>query len=317
MRKSSFEREMRIFCEEGTRLMYRFNNLELINDVEDYAREHGITKETVYEEIGKALHYGNETVRHQVTQVGKIPQKGGVKIIKEYGKILKNNEFSYLIPYSDERNESAAIEESTKDAPVITEFTKVNASTAEGELYSSRIKEIFRMLYDVLSLVDASGYYNYIPSTKDSDGSWDYFDRMIINTRNKASTLFLGERNTAVYKKLTRIIDETDIYIKSFSMPGVVQRWRDINPTINYFDCVFDAIAESSYETVQEWRRSKFVRFMFFPTREDIVLRRKYFAEKDAENFGSNLHYSYERYFQDELLATLEKVFEHDFWGKE
>ena len=55
---------------------------------------------------------------------------------------------------------------------------------------------------------------------------------------------FLGKGNCEVEEKLERVIRETEIFIRSFSVPGVVRRWREINSRINYFDCAFKLTEE-------------------------------------------------------------------------
>ena len=56
----------------------------------------------------------------------------------------------------------------------------------------AEIREVFELLWDILSLYEESGCYNCLPSTKDSDGAWKYFDGLIMNVRKKAASLFLG-----------------------------------------------------------------------------------------------------------------------------
>ena len=50
--------------------------------------------------------------------------------------------------------------------------------------------------------------------------------------------LFLGEDD--IKGKLIRIVDETEQFIRSYERPGVVKRWRRINPQILFFECAFD-----------------------------------------------------------------------------
>lgn len=54
-------------------------------------------------------------------------------------------------------------------------------------------------------------------------------------------------------------------------------------------------------------------RFDFLPTEKDFEERTQYFSEIVQKVDDGNLQYSYEKVFRNELLITLEKVFEHDF----
>ena len=64
---------------------------------------------------------------------------------------------------------------------------KVQKMNKEAE-----IKEVFELLWDILSLYEESDCYNCLPGTKDNEGAWEYFDGLILNVRKKANSLFLG-----------------------------------------------------------------------------------------------------------------------------
>lgn len=315
MLKQGSEQNAKILMDTATRKKYRFDNMKLMKDFGEYATGcRGV--EDAYQKIAEQMGYAWETTKNHI-MYGKMPNN--LDTVKKYGQVIAGDAYAYLTPLTLRKFLQA--DEAEVNAPddmkPDSELADFHVSAQEAEKYIPCIKEIFRMLYDVLSLYEVSECYNYIPGTEDLDGAWNYFDRMMINIRKEASARFLGERDSAVYRMLARIIDETDFYIKSYSIPGVVPRWRKINRDINYFDCVFDAIETYSYEEVRRWQTTnKYVKFWFFPTKEDIALRRQYFAEKDEKNNNDNLRYSRDRYFQNELLVTLEKVFEHDFWGK-
>lgn len=183
-----------------------------------------------------------------------------------------------------------------------------------AELNSGSVKAIFGMLYDILALYEASGCYNYIPGTKDTDGAWGYFEGLIENARKKLTVDFLGKRDDTVCQRLDRIISETEVFIKRYEVPGVVTRWQEINPQIKYFDCVFDLMDEMGMETAEQLNRDG--RLAFFPSDRVTKARNAYFAQKKLANDRDNLQYSEERIFQNELLRTLAMVFENDF-GKD
>lgn len=131
------------------------------------------------------------------------------------------------------------------------------------------------------------------------------------------NTKFLDKRE--VRQKLIQIVNETEQFIKSYSIPGVVKRWKNINKRITYFDAVYDICAENYklYRAVcnREVTVDNLIlfRFDFLPTERDFEERAEYFANIVRKVDDGNLQYSYEKVFRNELLATLEKVFEHDF----
>lgn len=181
-----------------------------------------------------------------------------------------------------------------------------------NELHNKSVKTIFGMLHDILALYESSGCYNYIPGTENTDDDpAEYFEGLIENIRKKLTADFTGERDNMVCQKLDRIIGETEVFVKSYSVPGVVTRWQTINPKINYFDSVFDIIDEVGIEEARDLFRNGML--AFFPSDDFIKSRKVYFAHKEPANTKDNLQYSDDRIFQDELLRTLVMVFKNDF----
>ena len=177
----------------------------------------------------------------------------------------------------------------------------------------AEIKEVFGLLWDILSLYEASDCFNYLPGTKTSEGAWERFEGLITNVRKQANSFFLGERESEEYRKLNTIIDETEMFVKCFEQPGVAQRWREINPRMNYYDCAFELMGEAGPKTFVETANKGMLAYI--PTKEDVTDRQRYFAALRHKNETDNLRYSETRMFQNELLETLTKVFEHDFFS--
>lgn len=244
----------------------------------------------IYEETGISADTVQNHLRSRNDKGADNPES--IDTVKKYGKYLLGNEYAFLEP-----------------APA---SGKPFAEPSE-ELHSGSVKAIFGMLYDILAKYESSGCYNYIPDTNNGDGAWEYFEGLIGDVRKRLTSDFLGKRDDAVCKKLERIIDETEVFVKSYSVPGVVKRWRKINTAINYFDCVFDLIDEMGIEAARELKRAG--RFAFFPSDFVIKARDMYFAEKAVRNVEGNLRYTETRLFQNELLQTLAMVFENDFGG--
>lgn len=186
----------------------------------------------------------------------------------------------------------------------------------ENNMHISQIKKVYEMLYDVLNEIDESYNYNFVPGMeKDSADAFSYYEKRIDAIRCVVNTRFLDKRE--VREKLIRIVDETECFIKSFSIPGVVQRWKEINKKITHFDVVYDICSENYklYEAVcnREIGNGTLFLFDFLPTEKDFKERTEYFTQIMKKVDDGNLQYSYEKIFRNELLQTLEKVFEHDF----
>ena len=188
----------------------------------------------------------------------------------------------------------------------------------ENNRCSAQIKEIYRMLYEILYEIDESCNYNFVPGKEtESIDAFAYYEKRIDAVRNLANTKFLDKRQ--IRQQLIQIIDETEVFVKSYSIPGVVTRWKELNKRIKYFDAVYDICAENYklYKAVcnREVAIDNLIllKFDFLPTERDFEERAKYFANIVQKVDDDNLQYSYEKVFRNELLVTLEKVFEHDF----
>ena len=187
-------------------------------------------------------------------------------------------------------------------------------SKAAEELYSGEVKTIFGMLNDILALYEESGCFNYIPGTDDCDGAAEYFEELVGGIRKKLTAEHI-EKNSEEYRKLERIIGETEEFIQSDSIPGVADRWKDINPQMNYFDCVFEIIEKQGMEEARLLNDMGMLDFL--PGDDDIKARNDYFEQIKTANDRDGLRYSEERIFQNELLRTLAIVFENDFGSED
>lgn len=188
----------------------------------------------------------------------------------------------------------------------------------ESSVHISQIKEVYKMLYDVLNEIDESRNYNFVPGVENECAdAFAYYEKRIDAIRCVVNTRFLDKRD--VREKLIRIVDETECFVKSYSIPGVVQRWKKINKKITYFDVVYDICAENYklYEAVCNreigFENKILFLFDFLPTEKDFEERSEYFSQITKKVDDGNLQYSYEKVFRNELLQTLERVFEHDF----
>ena len=169
----------------------------------------------------------------------------------------------------------------------------------EEELRTS-IKTVYGMLWDVLALYEKTSGYNEVPSeekNKEID-IWDYMGDKLLDIRKKVDVLFLGE--TEVKEKLTQIVDETEVFVRKYEIPGVVTRWKKINPRILYSELAMGLCD---------------AKLTCYPDEKQMTDQEKYFSEIQRKNEDGNLRYSEERIFQNELLRTLTLVFEEDFEG--
>ena len=91
--------------------------------------------------------------------------------------------------------------------------------------------------------------------------------------------------------------------MKSYSVPGVDLRWREINPRLRYYDRAFRSV-----EPPPENVRDLWYMFGDRPTQWDLQMKERYFSGLESDwDSGARAH------FQRELLDTLVKLFHNDF----
>lgn len=180
----------------------------------------------------------------------------------------------------------------------------------EKEIRSS-IKTVYGMLLDVLALYEKTECYNKVPEGEKEADIWDYLTDKLLEVRKTIDMLLLGEKD--MQAKLIRVADETEQFVRSYEVPGVVTRWKQINPRILFFDCAFD-LMETCPDMYQQmsWGLTD-LKLACYPDESLIEVRKRYFEEEKKKIEDGNLRYSEERVFQNELIRTLKRVFEHDF----
>ena len=210
---------------------------------------------------------------------------GDISFIKSLGLALAGDEMKFLIPISIE-----SFEQIVNSLKIQTNIEGTN--------------EIYNQLNKVLYLLEISCYFNYIPSTKE-DGE-GYFNKLMMEIRQDVDKTFVNK--PIIRKRLYELVDEVDFIINSCEVPGVPDNWLKLNPNIKYFDSVFDIIEENPelYKSIKnEHLRGNPIQFNFFPSKQEIAERQKYFEEKRQKYPTRTI----DRFYQDELVETLNKRF--------
>ena len=140
------------------------------------------------------------------------------------------------------------------------------------------------MLWDILALYEKTEMYNKLPKNEKEteSGIWNFMEDKLLDVRKETATAFLG--NGELCNKMEHVIDETEQFVRSYEMPGVVKRWKSINPKIINFDCAFDLMEEcpESYKEIS--RGLTDLRLACYPDEELIENRKNYFAEIKQKN---------------------------------
>lgn len=274
---------------DGTEYIFIWEAMKKAFD--ERRKEEGLSVEDMEYKLAEIIEKSNHAVKNHFRTRGKEgADNPKTDTIKKYGTILMGDEYAFLI------------RRDTKE---------MSADKRSKRRCGDVVHTIFDVLYNILSCYEASDRFNYIPGTDNSNGAWIYFEREINKVRKVLEMKFLGRRDNTDFQKLERIINETEVFIKSYSIPGVVKRWIEINPQINFFDCAFEIIEECGMETASQLYRKGVLDYL--PCDYIIDARKNYFGEKALANDRDNLKYSEERIFQNELLRTLAMVFGNDF----
>ena len=208
-----------------------------------------------------------------------------INTIKILGKALCDDEYAFLI--------------------LIESNNLIQAMRMADDIFGGNdMKFIYGQLNNILYEVEASSYYAFKPGTEEDGGP--HYDAQLQEIRREIDRRFWD--NKEVRNKLYKIVEEEEEMTKSFSVPGVPLRWMECNPQIRYFDCVFDFIEESPelYERIKKGELST-IRFNFYPDEEECKARKAYFEKMNKNN------YTFDRLYQNELVNTLQCVFENDF----
>ena len=181
----------------------------------------------------------------------------------------------------------------------------------------STIKEVYQKLWELLSLLEETEFFNKVPKGEkmaedpNGDDAIRYVERKIAEIRKSVEPLFPEEEE--IVRKLDQIIDETEHFTKQYEMPGVVTRWKQINPQLLYFDCAFE-IMEECPEIYADIRKGLTDSHLScYPDSELVAKKNAYFARVKEQYKSKNIECSEDRIFQDELLNTLTLLFEDAF----
>lgn len=173
------------------------------------------------------------------------------------------------------------------------------------------IKRTYERLREVLALYQKTDCYNKIPSGETYKGDiWDYIGEKMEEIKHEVAVLFIDDD---IKLRLINLVLETEVFVRSYEQPGVVRRWRVINPNIMFFSAAFELLDSCPSEFKKMQRGISNLHLDSYPDEDWVKERNEYFNVK-RENFSkNNLQYDHDKIFEEELLNTLELVFKHDF----
>ena len=173
------------------------------------------------------------------------------------------------------------------------------------------IIETYRMLWNIIAMYDETDCYNKYPNNKVNNNIKDYLKLQFKNIRKNIMSLTLGLVD--LRQRLLNIVDETESFVRKYERPGVVNRWKKINPKIMFFSCAFD-IKENHNDFYKEICRGLVpIKLDCYPDEEFCEERSKYFKSIIDDRNSKNIEWNENKLFENELLNTLTLLFEFDF----
>ena len=177
--------------------------------------------------------------------------------------------------------------------------------------YRAEIAQIYERLRGLLAEYTETNCYNVVAERASDPDGLAYTTRRLEEIRDEAAPL---ARCLEVMERLARILSETEHFLRQYEQPGVVVRWRELNPPIEFFDCAFELLEEEPelFEQIRTGRCGPLY-LECCPGPKDLQRRQDYFAAVRRRFARDGREYSDDAAFQDELCRTLDLVFRADF----
>lgn len=173
------------------------------------------------------------------------------------------------------------------------------------------IKTVYRELLNLLSLYEMTDGSDKTPSQEADEDISGFAERKIADIRKTVNILLLGEKKVA--DNMIQIINETAYFVRQCEVPGVVTRWKQVNPILIYFDCAFDLMEQCPQEYEAMRRGLSETHLSCYPDAHLLAKRNAYFEQAQKRYEYENRAYSENEIFQEELQHTLTLLFEETF----
>lgn len=178
------------------------------------------------------------------------------------------------------------------------------------------VLEVYAGLESVLSMYEATEGFQTVCNGVDV---MDLVLERISRLKSRVALFGKGAAGTGGYGGMQVFSEDhtqmepADELLQVIEVPGVVTRWKQINPKLLYFDCAFEIMEACPREYLEMKRGLRDVRLSCYPDQELVAGRKEYFARKKEQCRRQNRVYSEEHAFQEELLDTLKLLFEDLF----
>ena len=168
------------------------------------------------------------------------------------------------------------------------------------------VKAVYSALVKVISEYSASNCYNRTPD--DSDALL-YYRRKVDEIESMIQQLHghdeLANKMLSVTHAIKRMICTCDF-------PGVPTSWYEINPNLRFYTVGYELMISnlSLYQKLK--KREIKLELEYYPEETEAELCYNYFQARYKDSEKNNFHYNFYDFFQQELIKTIQLIFEND-----
>lgn len=173
---------------------------------------------------------------------------------------------------------------------------------------------ILDILIDILSLVDETYYYNFLPNSVSTDiDPWVYWDNCFDNLRKKVWVQYSPASDEALI--YIHLIEEVQCFVRSYSpqLPKQLERWIEAYPKIQYYNAAYDLMSENM-NLYNDIRLGKYpsISLSIYPTIEEFEKRNQYLSDLKLEYSAINAQYTDLKIFSIELIKAFSAIAHQD-----
>lgn len=262
---------------------YFFHITHFSRAFKEYCKKNGLKATELDKKLASFTYLSEESVKSHRLFTSKKHYHPVLETCKLYGLFFYSDEYAFLCECSSNLNDYFYLD--------------------------IDIKEIYELLYKVLSFYDSTDCFNLSPTGKDLK-DYDLHLKMIDEAEMRTNSIFLFKPE--IRTKLLEIIEDVRAFVCRYEIPGIPKHWFDYNKNLKFYHPAFQIKQlEKVLDPVNLARLKK--RLNYYPSDLEYIQYLNYFSDLDQQNQDKNLKYSYNKWYQIELLKTLTTLFKESF----
>lgn len=269
---------MKTYIDEHTESIFEFDQKKLAASYKNYVKSQSIKKSKLNQLLAEFLNISDESIRKHIAEKN---YPNDIITVYRYGLFLEHDKYAFL---------------------TLSKTKQILISN--GDFINNCIQTvqagIIAILYEYAS---THCFVNNKKHVADSN--------MLVHYRRRIDSIEInilqihGHEN--IVRKLFDITTAVKQFICSCEIPGVPERWYEVNPALRYYSAEFDlAINHKPAYLIAE--RNNMIAYK--PKEDELVSYVRYFNDLKEDNNRYNYHYDDNDYYQRELVKTVYLLFE-------